>query len=517
MLEKIDNVRLKLGESESELWRIAERKLKAKPLYFKILKKSLDARKKNCIEWVYTIEFAKENIKDEIVYEQVKGKAKNARIFVIGSGPAGMFCGLRLVRHGLKPIIIERGEAVKERITVVDGFCAGGELNIECNIQFGEGGAGTFSDGKLNTQTHSGYNAEVLREFALHNAPSEVEYLNKPHIGSDKLREVVANIRKDITEHGGEYRFSTRYDGLLSENGKLKAIRLTNTKTGEQIEEPADIVVLAVGHSARDTFKSFYSDGLAMERRDFAVGVRIEHLQSEINKAQYGSAAKDLPPADYKAVSKASERTTFTFCMCPGGIVLPATNVKNGVVTNGMSNYARNEKNANSALLVNVKAEDYINLSNENDIFAGVQFQEKLERAAFAAGGGNYKAPVQLVGDFLKSRVSDKFGSVEPSYSRGTTFAPLNELMPKGVTESMRKALPDIAKRIKGFDAYDALLTGMETRFSSPVRVLRGENLQSVTAENAYPCGEGCGWSGGITSSAADGIRVAEKIVTALI
>lgn len=503
MTERLDNIKLAIGSDERELWRIAARKLGCGPAYFRILKKSLDARKQAAIKWVYSIEFA---AAETPAPPALAWRDSDKRIVVVGSGPAGLFCALRLLDRGFKPLIVERGACVEERTAAVQKFCEGSALDENCNVQFGEGGAGTFSDGKLNTQTHSGYVRDVLAAFARFGAPAEVEYLSKPHIGSDRLKKVLVGMRNYIIANGGEIRFSTLYKGLETVNGAVRGVKLADLSALSEYTENADAVVLAVGHSARDTFLSFARDGLAMESRDFAVGVRIEHLQSEIGRAQYGAAWEKLPAADYKLVSRASGRTAFTFCMCPGGVVVPAASERGGVVTNGMSDYARDGENANAALLVGVGKADF-----GEGLFDGVEFQRRLERAAFALTD-SYAAPVQLWDDFLKGRISTRFGSVRPSYARGTTFAPLSELLPACVTEALRAAVPDMARRLRGFDTADAVLTGVETRFSSPVRVLRNERLQSVTVRDVYPCGEGCGWSGGITSSAADGLHVADSL-----
>lgn len=503
MTVRLDNIKLGLSENENELRRIAERRLGCKPVFFRILKKSLDARDKSDIKWVYSIEFS---ATDEPSPTQRERRDRNKCVVVVGSGPAGLFCALRLAESGFTPTVVERGKCVEERSLDVQRFFSGGELREESNVQFGEGGAGTFSDGKLNTQTHSGYVSDVLATFVRFGAPEEVGYLNKPHIGSDKLKRVVAEMRKHIREMGGDIRFSTKYEGISTANGDLKAVKLTDLQNGSKYELPADAVVLAVGHSARDTFRTFARDGLAMESRDFAIGVRVEHLQQEISRAQYGKSWRALPSADYKLVSHAGERTAFTFCMCPGGVVVPAASEHGGVVTNGMSDYARAGKNANAALLIGVGKSDF-----GDGLWDGVEFQRRLERAAFALSG-DYRAPVQLLGDFMKDRISDRFGGVKPTYARGTVFAPLHELLPAAVVGSLRAAMPDMGKRLKGFDSSDAVLTGVETRFSSPVRVLRGNDGQSPAVRGVYPCGEGCGWSGGITSSAADGLRIADII-----
>ncbi len=500
MKQTFGNLRLRPSEREGKLIKICEKKLHAPVRSFRILKKSLDARDKADIHWVYTVECSDEEEREqEPRYEQVK---RQPRVYVAGTGPAGLFCAVRLLAHGIRPILLERGRPVEERVRDVGKFMADGVLDPSSNVQFGEGGAGTFSDGKLNTQTNSPLNRDVFRTFVRFGAPAEIAYLNKPHIGSDRLREVVANIRRYILQEGGQVRFSSCLTDVEVKDGKLSAVFVNG------VREEADELVLAVGHSARDTFEMLLARGFEIGQKPFAVGVRIEHLQSAVGKAQYGSGYLALPPADYKLVSHAGERAAFTFCMCPGGVVIPAASEEGGVVTNGMSNYARDERNANSALIAQVGPEDF---GSEHPL-AGVAFQRKLERAAFTAAGGKYFAPVQLVGDFLAGKESYYFGEVRPSYARGTSFAPLESYLPPVVVSSLRAALPDMGRRLSGFDAYEAVLTGVESRTSSPVRILRGDDLQAAGKEGVYPCGEGCGYSGGITSSAADGIRIAERI-----
>ena len=497
----INNLVLRLGQPERELVAICAKKLRAPCKYFKILKKSLDARDKSDIRWVYTVECdKKEVIKPAPVFEKIKKPAP--KVIIAGAGPAGLFCALRLIRHGIPPVIIERGKKVEERAQDIERFFETGVLDTKSNVQFGEGGAGTFSDGKLNTQTNSPLNREVLDAFVEFGAPEEVGYLGKPHVGSDNLRKVVANLRGYILQNGGEIRYSSTLDDIELMDGKLVAVKING------VREEADYLVLAVGHSARDTFEMLLSRGFMMEQKEFAVGVRIEHLQSEIGRAQYGAGYEALPAADYKLVSHASDRAAFTFCMCPGGVVIPSASEEGGVVTNGMSNFARAGRNANSALVVQVRKEDF---GGEHPL-AGVAFQRKLERAAFLAGGGAYKAPVQLVGDFLSDRESFYFGEVKPTYARGTAFAPMQAIFPAPVIETMKTAIPDMNLKLRGFSAYDAVLTGVESRTSSPVRITRGEDLQAVGKEGVYPCGEGCGYAGGITSAGADGIRVAAAI-----
>ena len=506
----LSDVKLPLGKSESELVKIASKKLKTTPKYFAIKKKSLDARDKENIRYVYTIEFsAKEQEKKEKVYPYLpKEKQPKNPIVIVGSGPAGLFCALRLLDYGITPIIIERGEKVEEREKKIADFTKNKRLDVNSNVQFGEGGAGTFSDGKLNTQTHTSFNSEVLEIFVRHGAPKEILWLNKPHLGSDNLKNIVKNMRENILARGGKILFNTLLSDIKIKNGKLAEITLENTLTKEQTMLEPSLLVLAIGHSARDTFEKLYARGVQIRQKDFAVGVRIEHLQSSIGFAQYGKSYSLLPSADYKLVSKGLNRSAFTFCMCPGGFVMPASSEENGVVVNGMSNYARNERNANSALITQVRKEDF----SSDYPLAGMEFQRKLERNAFVAGGSSYCAPVQLVGDFLNGKTSDKFGEVLPSYGAGTKFADLNEVLPNFITESLKFALTDMDRKLKGFANPEGVLTGVETRTSSPIKIERDENCQSVNVQGLYPCGEGAGYAGGITSSAVDGLKVAEKI-----
>ena len=500
MRKTLTGLILRPHQKESALIKLCEKKLHAPCRYFKILKKSLDARDKSDIRWVYSVECGTEPPASvPRVFRQVKGKP---RVVIAGAGPAGLFCALRLIDHGVAPVILERGKRVEERAEDIRKFTQTGVLDPDSNVQFGEGGAGAFSDGKLNTQTNDVRNRDVLDTFVRFGAPEEVGYLGKPHVGSDNLKKVVANIRAYIQEHGGEFRFSEQLTDVRIRDGRLAEIVTTRGS------EPCDELVLAVGHSARDTFEMLLSRGFVIEQKEFAVGVRMEHLQEKIGRAQYGAGYAALPPADYKLVSHASDRGVFTFCMCPGGVGIPAASEEGGVVTNGMSDYARDAVNANSALLAQVRLADF----DRGHVLDGVAFQRALERAAFRAGGETYAAPVQRVEDFLCGRTSAAFGEVLPSYAAGAAMGELGAILPACVASSLRAALTDMDRRLRGFAHPDALLTGVETRFSSPVRILRGPTLESVSAAGVYPCGEGCGYSGGITSSAADGIRVAEAI-----
>jgi uncharacterized FAD-dependent dehydrogenase len=424
---------------------------------------------------------------------------------IVGSGPAGLFSALNLARKGFCPIVIERGADVVERKKNIDDFVATRKLNTESNIQFGEGGAGTFSDGKLNTGVSSPYKDFVLNEFVSHGASEDILYSNKPHIGSDVLPNVVKSIREEIISLGGKFMFNTKLVDVLVENGKITSVLVENDGKNQILT--CDELILAIGHSARDTYKMLYQKGIAMESKDTAIGFRVEHLQEMINKSQYGdNYDKRLPVADYKLVSHASDRGVFTFCMCPGGYVMPATSVENAVVTNGMSNYLRNGENANSAVVVQIKKEDYL---SDNPL-SGIDFIENIEKQAFLLGGSDYSAPCQLLGDFLNNKVSTKFGKVKPTYPF-VKFVDLNTLFSKEVSSALKLGLVDMDKKIKGFSSNDAILTAPETRTSSPVRIVRGDNFASISHFNLYPVGE-VGYAGGIMSSALDGIKVTEHI-----
>ena len=505
MIKRLDNVKIPAGKGEDELYKLVKKKAGGRLGYFRILKKSLDARDKGNIHWLYSVAYSPDKESDD---KPPLEKLKNApTVCVIGSGPSGLCCAVRLCERGYSPVILERGKSVDERTLAVDMFFSERKLDINCNVQFGEGGAGTFSDGKLNTQTKDGYNRDVLKIFARFGAPEEILYLNKPHIGSDKLKVVLKNIRAYIEGCGGRFLFNKKFVGFDSSGSELKSVIFCDVISGEEGELPVSAAVLAVGHSARDTFRMLHDSGLYMEPRDFAVGVRVEHLSERISFSQYGVACKLLPAADYKLVSHAHERTVFTFCMCPGGVVIPAASEDGGVVVNGMSDFARDGMNSNSALMVQLSRADF-----GEGLFDGMEFQRTIEERAFAAGGRTYRAPCQLFGDFARDRVSDKFGEVLPTYAAGVQFAPLSEVLPAVAVEAFKTAVPDMGRRLKGFDSADALFTGVESRFSSPVRIVRGADRQSLSLKNLYPCGEGSGYSGGITSSAADGIKTAEYI-----
>ena len=500
---KISNLTLSLGESERVLKTKAYKKAgtneKNSP-FFRITKKSVDARDKSAIKWVYSVEISDTPFNDELPCLRAKRKG---RVLVVGAGPAGLFCALTLARGGMDVTLIERGKPVDERKKDVDLFVSERKLNDDSNVQYGEGGAGAFSDGKLNTQVNSPLITRVLRDFVRFGAPEEIAYLSKPHIGSDKLPGVVKNIREEIKRLGGRVFFSEKLTDVTVSGGLAKA----KTSFGE---DNFDELVLALGHSSRDTFYMLNSRGVQMEQKAFAMGYRIEHTQSLINYSQYGKSANLLPPADYKLVSHAGERSVFTFCICPGGVVMPAASEENTVVTNGMSNYLRDGLNANSAIISEIKTDDFPSASP----LAGVEFQREIERKTFIAGGGNYSAPAAKVGDFLRKTGFSSLGNeVKPTYPLGVIPYPLHKLLPESAADSIAKAIVDMDKRLKGFASENAVMTGTETRTSSPVRITRNDKFASVSAENLYPCGEGAGYAGGISSAAADGIKVAEAIL----
>ncbi len=509
----ISDIKLPVLAGEDALKKIAEKKLGAKAAHFVIKRKSLDARDKNNLRYVYTVEVADKPLpKETRVLEKLpQAKQPTSPVLVVGSGPAGLFAALRLIERGISPLLVERGAPVEEREEKINRFFTQKLLDPQTNIQFGEGGAGTFSDGKLNTQTHSPLNKEVLETFVRFGAPKEILYLAKPHVGSDNLKKVVKAMRGYILSKGGRVLFHTRLQDFTVQNSRVKEVVLRHADGREEVL-PVSAIILAVGHSARDTFEMLERKGVPMRAKDFAVGVRIEHLQKEISRAQYGKGYTILPAADYKLVSHAANRAAFTFCMCPGGYVMPAASEEGGVVVNGMSNYARDGVNANSALIAQVTRADFA----DDTPLAGMRYQREMERAAYLAGGSNYAAPVQLLGDFLKGRVSDKFGEVLPTYAAGTQFADLNEVLPQAVAAALKASVVDMDKRLKGFASPSALLTGVETRTSSPVRIERGEDLQSIGVAGLFPCGEGSGYAGGITSAAADGLRVADGVFAQL-
>lgn len=491
---------------------------------WKILKKSIDARNKEDIFYNYSVileivgpinkkQFS--NNKDAIILseddvskEPIKILRKsNSSPIIIGAGPAGLFCALTLIDNGIKPIIVEQGKTVENRVKDVDLFLKDGILNVNSNVQFGEGGAGTFSDGKLTTNLHTPLCKKVIDEFIKYGAPSEIAYINKPHIGTDNLLKIVANIRNHILDKGGKFLFNTKAIDFEVKNNKIT--KLFCVKDGQAITLETDALILAIGHSSRDMFKTLYKKKVNIEQKNFSVGVRIEHKQEMINKAQYGTKTKlKLPPAEYKLAYHGENHSCYTFCMCPGGKVIASSSEPNTIVTNGMSKFARDEENANSALLVNVTPND---LKSDNPL-AGMYFQKELEEKAFVLGGSNYFAPIQRVDDFLNNRKSEFIGNIKPSYKPGVTLSNLQEILPDFVIKTLKEGIIYFDSKLKGFASPDSILTGVETRSSSPITIKRNEKYMS-NIYGIYPCGEGAGYAGGIMSAGVDGIKVGMAIL----
>lgn len=517
---RISGINVPIKYSNDDVIKAVSKKIgapKSMILKCEISKKAIDARKKDDIKYVLSVDIGvKEHteIKDknakpinDLEYSVKKCKPSKTPPIVIGFGPAGMFSALILAQAGLNPIVLERGSSVEDRQKEVEEFWKNRNLKTSSNVQFGEGGAGTFSDGKLNTGTKDIRIKKVLTEFVKAGAPKEILYESKPHIGTDKLPKVVKNIREQIKALGGQVLFNTVMTDITVENDKIVAIKAM--QNGKEISFDCEKLILATGHSARDSFKMLHEKKVAMEAKAFSVGVRIEHKAENINKSQYGKFYNQLPTADYKlAVHLLNGRGVYTFCMCPGGTVVGATSVENSVVTNGMSEYARDAVNSNSAVLVGVTPSDF-----GTGVLDGMKFQEELEQKAFIVAGSNYNAPAQRLEDFIKGRTTRSFGTVKPSYQPGVTACDLNKLFPKYISESLKLGINEMGRRLNGFAIGDAVLTAPETRSSSPVRILRGENLQSLNVKGLYPCGEGAGFAGGITSAAVDGIKCAEQII----
>ena len=529
---RIGQLKIRTGHTKEELEKKIEHTLgvtKGDIQSIQIRKRSIDARKKPDIYYVYTIDVELVKVKKEkMILTRRRNKnlseAREAlyqfpnsgsilmehRPVIVGSGPAGLFCALMLARHGYRPLLIERGAPVEERKKAVETFWETGVLDTRTNVQFGEGGAGTFSDGKLNTlvKDPDGRNREVLKIFVEHGAPENILYENKPHIGTDVLIDVVRRTRETIESLGGECRFYTKLTGIRTRDDILREIQIE--EQGKEYWIPADTVVLAPGHSARDTFRMLDESGVFLEPKSFAVGVRVEHLQERINLSQYGTKKHpDLPAAAYKLTAKAGNgRGVYTFCMCPGGYVVNASSEKGRLCVNGMSYHGRAGKNANSAVIVTVNQEDYASFGKGP--LAGVAFQRYLEERAYKAGLG--EIPVQCFGDFKEGRISESFGEVIPQMKGAYRFGNVRGIFPEEIALSIQEGIEAFEKKIHGFSRDDTVLSGVEARTSSPVRITRDETMESVRIRGLYPCGEGAGYAGGITSAAMDGIRTAEAI-----
>ena len=524
---RLTDVQLPLDHPEDDLQATILKRLGIAPkalLGYTVFRRGFDARKKRAIQLIYTLDVEVEN--EAAVLERLRGEPHvgltpdtdyhfvthapaglRSRPVVIGTGPCGILAGLILAQMGFRPIILERGKAVRERTKDTWGFWRKRELHPESNVQFGEGGAGTFSDGKLWSQVSDPkhYGRKVLTEFVKADAPPEIMYVSKPHIGTFRLVKMVEKMRASIEALGGEFRFGCKVDDIDIAEGKVRGVMLAG---GEYIA--AEKVILAIGHSARDTFEMLHRRGVYIEAKPFSIGFRIEHPQSLIDAARFGPSAGHpvLGAADYKLVHHCKNgRTVYSFCMCPGGTVVAATSEVGRVVTNGMSQYSRNERNANSAIVVGITPEDY-----PGNPLAGIDFQRELESRAFELGGRDYSAPGQLVGDFLAARPSTALGSVVPSYKPGVHLCDLAPSLPAYAIEAIREALPAFERQIKGYSMHDAMLTGVETRTSSPLRIKRNDAFVSLNTEGLYPAGEGAGYAGGILSAAIDGIRVAEAV-----
>ncbi len=517
---KLDQISLPIKYSDKDILSQITKTLRVKEKdidSFEILKLSIDARKKPNVKYVASVgvslkgglekrftKFKHEKFTKTLTYNK---KTTNQKIYVIGFGPSGMFASLSLARMGLKPIIIEQGKRVDEREKDVLDFWNTRKLNKYSNVQFGEGGAGTFSDGKLNTNLNNDYCKMVVNEFIAFGAPKEIGYIAKPHIGSDKLKDVVKNIREHIISLGGEFLFSTKLVDIEITDNKLSAITLQNVESGEKQVCPADKVLLCVGHSARSVFELLKEKGVNMAQKPFAMGVRIEQKQADVNLSQYGAEkVEGLPAADYKlACHLPNGRSVFTFCMCPGGQVVASSSEEGSIVTNGMSNFARDKENANSALLVNITPEDY----GSSDVLAGIYYQQKYEKLAFKLGGSNFNAPAESVGSFLNNQ--DIKSNINYTYRPNITLCKIEQCLPSFVAESLKLGLVELNKKLHNFSKDENLLVAIESRSSCPLTIVRDDSFQSSVI-GLYPVGEGAGYAGGIMSAAQDGIKVAESV-----
>ncbi len=516
---RVTGIKLPIKFKDFDVIKACERKLGIKNgdiKSWRFAKKSIDARRGD-IKYIVSVDIELKNgatpkFKDftevkPLEFTVNKCQKPETPPIIVGFGPGGIFAALILAQAGLCPIVIERGSDVDKRRSEVNSFHKKAILNVESNVQFGEGGAGTFSDGKLNTGIKSDKISKVLEELVKAGAPEEIMWDAKPHVGTDKLAPTVKNIREEIIKLGGKIYFETKLTDIEIKEDKIRSIKAV--KNGETLNFDCDKLILAIGHSARDTFEMLKTKNIAMQSKAFSVGVRIEHKAEYINRAMYGKFHKDLPAADYKlSVKLLNGRGVYTFCMCPGGYVIASSSENETVVTNGMSEYKRDATNSNSAVLVGIGPEDF-----GEGVLDGMYYQRELEKKAFALGGKTYKAPCQRFEDFLRNKASSKFGEVIPSYAPGVTASNLNELFPDYINTSLQKGIQEMNKRVNGFASPDALLTGVESRSSSPIRILRGEDMLSLNIKNLYPCAEGAGYAGGIMSAAVDGISCALALI----